>query len=216
MTPATGLRRSAEERREDVLQAALMEFAIGGPERTSTSDIAERAGISQPYLYRLYPTKQALFLAAIERTFEKVNALFAQCVGDKTGQEAREAMALAYSELLTSDRTFLKLQMQAYAASTDDEDVRKVTMKCFARLWDEVVTLSGMTTEETREFFAFGMLCNVAAAFGLDVSEAKTAHLSGNPIQYADVFAQRLLGAMVCDDPVSPSSSSSSSTSTTA
>jgi len=201
MTPATGLRRSAEERREDVLQAALLEFAMGGPERTSTSDIAERAGISQPYLYRLYPTKQALFLAAIERTFEKVCALFEQCVGDKTGQEAREAMALAYSELLSSDRTFLKLQMQAYAASTDDEEVRKVTMRCYARLWDEVVTLTGMTTEETREFFAFGMLCNVAAAFGLDLVEAKTADKANGTNTYAELFAQRLLGALVTETP---------------
>ena len=126
--------------------------------------------------------------------------------------EAREAMALAYSELLSSDRTFLKLQMQAYAASTDDDEVRKVTMKCFARLWDEVVTLSGMTTEETREFFAFGMLCNVAAAFGLDVAEAKNAHLSGNPIQYVDIFAQRLLGALVCDDAMSAGASTITTT----
>lgn len=201
MTPVTGLRRSAEERREDVLQAALQEFASGGPERTSTADIAERAGISQPYLYRLYPTKQALFLAAIERTFEKVCAVFEQCVGDKTGEEAREAMALAYSELLSSDRTFLKLQMQAYAASTDDDEVRKVTMRCFARLWDEVVTLTGMTTEQTREFFAFGMLCNVAAAFGIDLVEGKTADKANHNRAYADLFAQRLLGALVCDPP---------------
>lgn len=203
MTPVTGLRRSAEERREDVLQAALMEFAIGGPERTSTSDIAERAGISQPYLYRLFPTKQALFLAAIERTFEKVCALFEECVGGKTGEEAREAMALAYSELLSSDRTFLKLQMQAYAASTDDEEVRQVTMRCYARLWDEVVTLTGMTTEETREFFAFGMLCNVAAAFGIDLAETKAASKENGAKIYADLFAQRLLGALVPDSQAS-------------
>jgi AcrR family transcriptional regulator len=191
MTPVTGLRRSAEERREDVLQAALEEFASGGQDRTSTADIAERAGISQPYLYRLYPTKQALFLAAIERTFEKVQDAFRNCVGDKVAQEAREAMAVAYTELLRSDRTFLKLQMQAYAASTDDEDVRRVTMRAYARLWDEVVVLSGMTTEETREFFAFGMLCNVVAAFGLDTSDG----------EYADQLAQRLLGSLVCDEP---------------
>ena len=201
MPPVTGLRRSAEERREDVLQAALLEFAMGGPERTSTSDIAERAGISQPYLYRLYPTKQALFLAAIERTFEKVCSVFEQCVGDKTGEQARESMALAYSELLSSDRTFLKLQMQAYAASTDDDEVRKVTMRCYARLWDEVVTLTGMTTEETRQFFAFGMLCNVAAAFGLDLIGAKVADKANGTTAYADLFAQRLLGALASDPP---------------
>ena len=191
MTPAAGLRRSAEERREDVLQAALQAFASGGPERTSTADIAEIAGISQPYLYRLFPTKQALFLAAIERTFQKVCTVFEAAAAGKTGEAAREAMVAAYTELLRADRTFLKLQLQAYAASTDDEDVRRVTMRSYARLWDAVVTLTGMTTEETREFFAFGMLCNVVAAFGLDTADGKDA----------DQLAGRLLGSMLCEPP---------------
>lgn len=180
-------RRSAELRREDVLQAAMTEFAQAGPERTSTADIARRAGISQPYLYRLFPTKQALFLAAIERTFDNVRESFRAGAEGLTGEEAKAAMGDAYAELLAADRTFLRLQMQAYAACTDDPQVRATTLRGYARLWDEVVALSGMTTEQTRDFFAHGMLLNVVAVLAInDESCGKDA----------DKLAERLLSVL--------------------
>ena len=58
---------SAEERREMVLEAAVAAFALRGMAGTSTEDVARSAGISQPYLFRLFPTKKALFLALVER-----------------------------------------------------------------------------------------------------------------------------------------------------
>ena len=58
-------RHSAAERREDVLDAAMIEFAEHGYEGTSTEDIARRAGISQPYLFRLFGTKKELFKASV-------------------------------------------------------------------------------------------------------------------------------------------------------
>ena len=111
-----GVRGSAEERREDVLQAAMIEFAKGGPDGTSTEAIARRAGISQPYLFRLYPTKRALFVAAVERCFAEVAAVFRQAAEGLTGLEAKHAMGEAYNVLLQNNRTFLGMQLQAYAA----------------------------------------------------------------------------------------------------
>src|SRR5207249_2794876 len=60
-------RLTAEERREAVLEAASMEFAAHGYERTSTEKIARRVGISQPYIFRLFGTKRNLFEAAVRR-----------------------------------------------------------------------------------------------------------------------------------------------------
>ncbi len=60
---------SAEERRETVLEAAVVEFAARGLAGTSAEDVARRAGISQPYLFRLFPTKKALFVALVERCY---------------------------------------------------------------------------------------------------------------------------------------------------
>ncbi len=161
-------RSTAEERREDVLQAALIEFASGGLDGTSTDAIARRAGISQPYLFRLFPTKKELFVAAVERTFQRVLEAFREAAEGYTGMEAKEKLGDAYVELLR-DETFLKLQLHAYAAACDDADVREATRRGFGRLWDEAIVLTGMSAEQSRDFMAIGMLLNVAAAMGLGV-----------------------------------------------
>jgi len=156
---------SAEERREAVLEAALTEFAAGGLDGTSTEDVARRAGISQPYLFRLFPTKKALFLALVGRCFQRVADAFTAAAADGTGEEALAAMADAYEQLL-EDRTLLLVQMQAYAAC-DDPDVKAATRAGFRNLWQLVERLTGLPFQQVVDFFAVGMLMNVAAAMDL-------------------------------------------------
>src|SRR6266566_6146565 len=161
----TGLRMTADERRETVLEAALTEFAASGLHGTSTEDVARRAGISQPYLFRLFPTKKALFLALVERCFRRVADAFTAAAQDRVGEEALEAMGDAYEELL-KDRTLLLLQMHAYAAC-DDPDIRAAARTGFRSLWELVERLTGLPFDRVVEFFAMGMLMNVAAAMDL-------------------------------------------------
>ena len=162
-----GVRGSAEARREDVLVAALQEFASGGLVGTSTDAIARRAGISQPYLFRLYPTKKALFLAAVQRTFDQTDQLFRDAAEGIAGEQAKQAMGEAYSTLLAGGSPYLQMQLQAYAASVVDTEVRELTRRAFARLWATVVEVSGLDDEQAQAFFAHGMLLNVTAAFGI-------------------------------------------------
>src|SRR6201986_1987711 len=110
MTVPTRQRMPAAERREMVLEAAVPEFAAHGLAGTSTEDVARRAGISQPYLFRLFPTKKALFLALVERCFRRVEGAFTAAAGDLTGEDALTAVAEEYERLL-DDRTLLLLQM---------------------------------------------------------------------------------------------------------
>jgi AcrR family transcriptional regulator len=152
---------TAEERRADVLRAAVGPFARGGYNGTSTEEVARAAGISQPYLFRLFPTKKALFLALIEKGFGRVKAAFEAAVGDLTGEDAMAAMGEAYGELLR-DRDELMLQMHFYSACTDDE-IGEATRREFGRLWRDVARLSGADDEKMQSFFATGMLMNVIA-----------------------------------------------------
>ena len=161
----TKQRMPAAERRELVLDAAVAEFAVHGLAGTSTEDVARRAGISQPYLFRLFPTKKALFLALVDRCFRRVQDTFIAAAGDLTGEEAKTAMAEAYERLL-DDRTLLLLQMQAYAAC-DDPDIRAATRAGFKKLWELIERLTGLPFQEVVDFFAIGMLMNVAAAMDL-------------------------------------------------
>src|SRR5690348_8088455 len=161
----TGQRMKAGERREMVLAAAVAEFGAHGLAGTSTEDVARAAGISQPYLFRLFPTKKALFLALVDRCFRQVAAAFEAAAADRVGEDALEAMADAYHQLL-QDRTLLLLQLQAYAAC-DDPEIRDATRTGFKRLWALVERLSGLPYERVVMFFAMGMLMNVAAAMDL-------------------------------------------------
>lgn len=159
------VRLSSDERREQVLEAAMGEFAAKGLAGTSTEDVAAAAGISQPYLFRLFPTKKALFLALVQRCFRRVEETFISAAGETTGEEALRAMGDAYEKLL-EDRTLLLLQMQAYAAC-DDAAIREATRAGYKELWTLVERLTGLPFDQVVDFFAVGMLMNVAAAMDL-------------------------------------------------
>lgn len=156
---------SAQERRELVLEAAFAEFAVGGLAGTSTEAVARRAGISQPYLFRLYPTKKALFLALARRCFERIENVFVLAAEGKDGQDALSAMGDAYQDLL-ADRTLLLVQLQVYAACADEE-IRTETRTGYKHLWELAERLTGLPFQQVVDFFATGMLLNVAAALDL-------------------------------------------------
>jgi len=156
---------SAEERRQSVLDAAVAEFARGGLAGTSTEAIAARAGISQPYLFRLFSTKKELFIAAYRRSTEFIERRFTEASEGLAGDAALDAMARAYHDLL-GNRDLLLVQLHTYAAS-GDADVQAVAQGCYARLWRLAEARSGADAETLRMFFAMGMLWNVAVALDL-------------------------------------------------
>src|SRR5436309_13428423 len=115
-------RKSKEVRREEILDVALEVFAERGLHGSSTEEVARRAGISQPYVFRLFGTKKELFNAVIARCFRQTLERFQQAAEGKRGEEALHAIGEAYRELLAGDRVYLRSQMQAYAAC-DDADI---------------------------------------------------------------------------------------------
>src|SRR3954451_17253236 len=164
--PATQTERlTAAERRDEILDAALIEFAERGLHGTSTDRIAKRAGISQPYVFRLFGTKKELFVATIERCMERTLALFRSSAGGKVGEEALTAIGAAYREVL-DDPTMLRCQMQAYVAC-DDPDVRAAVRLGFGRLVEFAEQASGEDKETINTVCGFGMLMNVIASMGL-------------------------------------------------
>ena len=117
---ATGTRRSAAERRGEIIEIAIEHFALKGYNGTSTDVVAKEAGISQPYLFRLFHTKRELFLACHEVMHGRIAETFAEAARGLPLEERMPAMGQAYTDLL-ADRTSLLFQMQSYAASADPE-----------------------------------------------------------------------------------------------
>jgi AcrR family transcriptional regulator len=157
-------RLTAAERRSSVLDAAMIEFAEGGYVGTSTEDIARRAGISQPYLFRLFGTKKGLYLASVSRCFRETLELFQRAAEGLRGDEALKAIGKAYVEQLETDKLWLRAQMQAYAAAAEDPDIRSVVRAGYGDLVAYVRRVSGADGPAIWQFFSTGMLLNVLAA----------------------------------------------------
>ena len=156
-------RKSKEERREEILDAAIGVFAELGLHGASTDEIARRAGISQPYVFRLFGTKKGLYLALVARCFRQTLELMQRAAEGKRGEEALKAIGTAYGELLAADRMYLRAQMQAYGASEDPE-IAEVVRNGFGDLVTYVERVSGAGQEAVSGFFAAGMLMNILAS----------------------------------------------------
>jgi AcrR family transcriptional regulator len=163
-------RMTASERREQILQAALTVFADGGYAGTTTDQVARQAGVSQPYVVRLFGGKQPLFAEVYSRASQRIVAALAAVA---PGPHAKEEMGEAYVGLL-ADRNLLLLLMHGFAAGSEPEIGRlaRWTLSEAFRLYLE---RTGEGPDEARIFVAHGMLINVLLAVNA------TEHLSENP-----------------------------------
>jgi AcrR family transcriptional regulator len=159
-------RKSAEERREDILAVAMERFAEGGYHGTSTEAIARDAGISQPYLFRLFRTKKELFLACDDRACEKVLESFRRAAAEADHGHKLDAMGEAYVHELLPDRHALFMLMQGYVAASDPE-IREHVRRRYGEVISVVSELSGAPADEVWRFFAFGMHLNIVTVMDL-------------------------------------------------
>ena len=156
---------TAEDRREAVLHAAAGVFAERGIYGTPTAAVAKEAGISQAYLFRLFPTKNELAIALVERCHDRILRTFAEAAAKAkaAGTDVLEAMGDAYVELL-QDRQLLLLQLHSHAAAPSIPGIGEATRDGFRRLVELVERESGAPKEDVQRFFAKGMLLNVLGA----------------------------------------------------
>ncbi len=158
------LRKTAEERREQILEAAISEFSARGLRGASVEDLAAKVGVSQPYVYRLFGTKKDLFLAATGRVCDRVQEAFREAA-ETSPDDVLAAMGRSYNLSLLRREDMLML-LQGFAAA-DDPDVREAVGRRYAALWRFAQRASGASDEEVWHFFATGMLLTVDAAIGL-------------------------------------------------
>src|SRR6266568_7326819 len=111
MTATTTTRSTAEDRREAILEAALVELAEHGARGMSTEAVARAVGISQPYIFRLFGTKKELVKATIERCFHGTLEMFRTAAAGLTGEAVFAAIGEVYYQRLTNP-VYLRAQMQ--------------------------------------------------------------------------------------------------------
>ncbi|MFN8519932.1 MAG: TetR/AcrR family transcriptional regulator [Chloroflexota bacterium] len=158
-------RKTADERRDDILDVAFLAFGTNGFDGTSTEDIAKAAGVSQPYLFRLFGTKKQLFIAAVERVHDLTARTVEMGIAEMDEDDAcgpLEAIGLAYKAAMETPG-LLRMQMQALAAC-GDPDVRRVVQAGYGRIVDRIQGATDASPEVLAGFVAKGMLLNVLAA----------------------------------------------------
>lgn len=168
--PAPGTSAKSDERRRVVLEAAVACFSRRGFYGTTTHEIAERAGISQPYVYRLFDNKQALFAGAVHLVSELMESTLAKHVAEaspppRSPAEALRAARMAYAALI-EDRDVLMFLMHANCAA-DEPLVGDAVRLCYAKQVELVRELLGSDEEAIRQWFGAGMLDNVVTALHL-------------------------------------------------
>lgn len=170
---------TAAERREALIEAAVTAFAERGFHGTPTTAVAKAAGISQAYLFRLFPTKEALYVAAIERCYVRLGATMRAGAESARAQglEPLDGMGTAYVELM-GDRTTLRGTLQVFAAASGDDDaIRDAARAGYGELVELVRRLSGASDEQLRAFFAQGMLLTVLAGMDAPAVDADWARV---------------------------------------
>lgn len=163
-------------RKLDIISAAIEVFAEIGYFRATTAQVAERAKISQPYIFRFFPTKEALLLTALEVSWTRVNDSFRKVVASASPspEQLESGLIQAYEEILASHQNEILLQMQAQTIREDS--IREAMRQGFGevrRIVLDAFRAAGIPNAEERTmlFLARGMLCNVSVA--LDMPELK-------------------------------------------
>jgi AcrR family transcriptional regulator len=157
MSTMTRTRLTAAERTEQLVCAAITAFSSAGFAGTSTDDIARLAGVSQPYVIRLFGSKQRLFLAGFGHAVHQIEQAFRD-----SGATDLENLGDAYRTLLDR-RELLGMLLHGFAASADPT-IGDVVRTSFGGIYDLIRDQTGAEAEEASQFMATGMLLTVLSA----------------------------------------------------
>ena len=161
-------RMKSEDRRELILDAALSVFGDFGYVGTTTDEVARAAGVSQPYVVRMFGTKQKLFLEALARAVDRLLSSVRAVIADTDNPiDLHHRVGRAYVDLV-ADRGLLLTMMHAFVLGSDPV-VGRAARGCFLRVYALLREEAGFSAEEAHEFLAQGMLINTLV--GLRMSD---------------------------------------------
>lgn len=173
-TPAPRpVRLSSQERREQIVEAAMAVFGARGYVGTTTDEIARAAGVSQPYVVRLFGSKEALFLAALQDALGRLLGAFRSMERDTVDvHETGHAMGRAYLALL-SVRGLHQILSHAFLLGSHPV-IGPAARAGFAEVWHFLRDEAGFDAPEAEKFLASGMLINTM--IGLRITDEYGAH----------------------------------------
>ena len=187
MTTRTSVLSTADTRRLTVAAAALEEFARGGYHGATVADVARKAKISPAYVFKLYPRKEALFVAALDTCFDRILDALAEGADAASSQHPAavlDAMGDAYAALI-HDRTLLMLQIHAQSVA-DINEIGAALRSGLARVTHFAKDRSGGSDDDVQRFVAYGQLCHLIVTARIEEVPADWARILAHGIRHPD------------------------------
>ncbi len=153
---------TADDRRVEIEAVAVEVFSARGFYATTTTEVATAAGISQSYLYKLYPDKTSLFVAALDHGSDRLATLLSQRL--KANSDAQRALGSVVDEI-ADDWSLLRFLIHAICASTEPA-IREAVQRCYAKQFQVIRDGSSLDDEAIRRYFADSLLLNAMRSVG--------------------------------------------------
>jgi TetR/AcrR family transcriptional regulator len=139
---ARAQRLPAAERRRRIIESARAVFAASNYWKVSTADLAKAAGVSEPALYRHFPSKKELFLSTLREAAPRLLDIWHRIASEVDDPiEILWSIGLSYYDHLKSRSGPMRLLFQALLEA-DDPDIRAALRRNFAsfvRFFSEVL-----------------------------------------------------------------------------
>ena len=185
--PSPSTRSTAEAQRERITAAALHVFARTGYAATPITEVATAAGVSPAYVFRLFPGKLGVFVAAVDRCYEQVASTLAaagEASPSSDPADRLEAMTVAYIDLI-ADRDLIMLQSQAQSACEVPE-IREAVRRGISAVVRTVTVVSGADGPAVQRFVAYGQLCHLIVQTDLGGVDSEWARIVSDGIRHRD------------------------------
>ncbi|SEF68208.1 TetR/AcrR family transcriptional regulator [Paenibacillus sp. UNC499MF] len=148
-----------EDRKEQIIDAAVGIFAELGYYKATTAMVAKAAGVTQPYVFHFFKNKEELFKAVVDRAVLRLYNAFMQV--EAPGNLIMESMGQAFNELMRVNRAEMLMVLQAPAIS--EPEIRRHMGEKFSLIHTSIVRKfkeAGVDDVETAagNFMAIGLL----------------------------------------------------------
>lgn len=153
---------TSTERRAEIIDAALEVFSVRGYYGTTTAAIAAAANLSEGYLYKIWPSKEALFVAVLEEVKLRLRAAILESIEgvEASGRPFSAADVLRERAVRTGiDRNAAMVLLHATAASSVPA-LRQAVAECYSDQVDFLRRRLGATDVEIQQYLAIGQLIN--------------------------------------------------------
>lgn len=151
------------DRKEMIMDKAVAIFAENGYYKATTALVAKAAGVTQPYVFHFFSSKEELFISVIDRAVERIAEAF-QSV-EAPADRLMETMGKAFIHILQTYRDETILVMQAYVIS--EPNIREHVRTTFSKIHEAVLTKfnkAGIPNPEAAasNFMGTGLLITVS------------------------------------------------------